>query len=143
MAPSAGLCFASLGSDTGGSIRYPCATCGLTGIKPTLGRVSRHGVFALAESLDHVGPMARSAADCAVVLQAMAGWDAHDPTSLDVPVPDYAAESGKSVRDMRIGIDRDYAFRGVDREVAAALEQAIEVFETAGRADRRRDASGL
>ena len=132
VAPSAGLCFASLGSDTGGSIRYPCATCGLTGIKPTFGRVSRHGVFALAESLDHVGPMARSVADCAVVLQAMAGWDENDPTSLDVPVPDYAAEIGKGVRDMRIGIDREYAFRGVDREVATALEQAVEVFETLG-----------
>ena len=132
VAPSAGLCFASLGSDTGGSIRYPCATCGLTGIKPTFGRVSRHGVFALAETLDHVGPMARSVADCAVVLQAIVGWDANDPTSLDATVSDYAAEFGRGVRDMRMGIDRDYAFRGVDGEVAAALEQAIEVFEKLG-----------
>jgi amidase len=128
VATAAGLCFASLGSDTGGSIRYPCATCGLTGIKPTWGRVSRHGVFALAESLDHVGPMARSAADCAAVLQAIAGWDANDPTSLDVPVPDYMAEIGKSARDMRIGIDRSYALGGVDPQVATALDHAIDVF---------------
>lgn len=132
VAPSAGLCFASLGSDTGGSIRYPCATCGLTGIKPTWGRVSRHGVFALAESLDHVGPMGRSAADCAAVLQVIAGWDVHDATSLDVPVPDYMAEIGKSVRDMRIGIDRKYAFSDVDSQVAGALENAIEIFSRLG-----------
>ena len=132
VAPSAGLCFASLGSDTGGSIRYPCATCGLTGIKPTWGRVSRHGVFALADSLDHMGTMARSAADCAAVLQVIAGWDAQDPTSLDVPVPDYMAEIGKSVRDMRIGIDRSYAFGGVEGQVANALESALEIFTRLG-----------
>lgn len=130
--PSAGLCFASLGSDTGGSIRYPCATCGLTGIKPTFGRVSRHGVFPLADSLDHVGPMARSAADCAAILQAIAGWDEADLTSLDVPVPDYGTEVGKSIRDMRIGIDRSFCFDGVDAQVADALEQALEVFEKLG-----------
>lgn len=132
VATSAGLCFASLGSDTGGSIRYPCATCGLTGIKPTWGRVSRHGVFALADSLDHVGPMARSAADCAAMLQAIAGWDAQDPTSLDQPVPDYMAETGKSIRDMRIGIDRDYALARVDPETARAIEEALAVFAALG-----------
>ena len=132
VATSAGLCFGSLGSDTGGSIRFPCATCGLTGIKPTWGRVSRHGVFALADSLDHIGPMARSAADCAALLEVIAGWDAHDPTSIDVPVPDYSSQIGKGVRDMRIGIDRSYSLGGVDPEVAAALERAIGVFEGLG-----------
>lgn len=132
VATSAGLCFGSLGSDTGGSIRFPSATCGLTGIKPTWGRVSRHGVFALADSLDHIGPMARSAADCAAILQAIAGWDANDPTTIDAPVPDYMAEVGKSIRDLRIGFDADYAFSGVDAEVCRALEQAIKVFETLG-----------
>ena len=132
VAPSAGLCFASLGSDTGGSIRYPCATCGLTGIKPTWGRVSRHGVFPLADSLDHVGPMARSAADCAAILQAIAGWDANDPTSLDVSVPDYMDALGKSVRDMRIGIDREFSFRGVDQQVVDAVEDALDVFSQLG-----------
>lgn len=132
VATSAGMCFGSLGSDTGGSIRFPSATCGLTGIKPTWGRVSRHGVFALADSLDHVGPMARSAEDCAAILQAIAGWDANDPTSIDYPVPDYMAEVGCSIRDMKIGVDRDYAYSGVDPEVAEALEAAIAVFEDLG-----------
>ncbi len=132
VATSAGLCFGSLGSDTGGSIRFPSATCGLTGIKPTWGRVSRHGVFALADSLDHVGPMARSVADCAALLQVLAGWDPQDPTSIDAPVPEYGAEIGKGVRDMRVGIDRAYAFDGVDPQVAEALERAIEVLERQG-----------
>ena len=129
---SAGLCFASLGSDTGGSIRYPTATCGLTGIKPTFGRVSRNGVFALANSMDHVGPMARSAADCALVLQVIAGWDASDQTSLDVPVPDYSAEIGKSINNLSIGLDKSFCFDGVDVEVSDALEEAIKVFEKLG-----------
>jgi amidase len=132
VATSAGLCFASLGSDTGGSIRYPSATCGLTGIKPTWGRVSRHGVFPLADSLDHVGPMARSAADCAAVLQVIAGWDHNDPTSIDAPVPDYLDELGKGVRDMRIGIDRAYAMDGVDPQVSEALQNAIDVLKSLG-----------
>lgn len=131
-ATAAGLCFASLGSDTGGSIRYPCASCGLTGMKPTWGRVSRHGVFALADSLDHIGPMARSAADCAEVLQVIAGWDAQDPTSLDVPVPPYSVEIEGSIRDMRIGIDRAYALDGVEPQVARALEDALALFEDLG-----------
>jgi amidase len=132
VATAAGLCFGSLGSDTGGSIRFPSATCGLTGIKPTWGRISRHGVFALADTLDHVGPMARSARDCAAILQAIAGWDANDPTSIDSPVQDYMAEVGRSIRDMKIGVDRNYAFSGVDGEVARGLEAAISVFEDLG-----------
>ena len=132
VATSAGLCFGSLGTDTGGSIRFPCATCGLTGIKPTWGRVSRYGAFALAETLDHIGPIARSAQDCAAILQAIAGWDANDPTSIDSPVSSYMAEVGRSIRDMRIGLDRDYAFSDVDAEVVKALEAAVEVFEELG-----------
>ncbi|MFC3614821.1 amidase [Lutimaribacter marinistellae] len=131
-ATSAGFCYASLGSDTGGSIRFPCATCGLTGLKPTWGRVSRHGVFDLAPSLDHVGPMARSAADCAAVLQAIAGYDPRDPTSLDAPVPDYMASLSDGVRDIRIGIDPAYALHGVDAPVKAAMEAAIDTFERLG-----------
>lgn len=131
-ATSAGLCFASLGSDTGGSIRFPCATCGLTGLKPTWGRVSRYGVFDLAPSLDHVGPMARSAADCAAILQTIAGYDPNDPTSLDVPIPDYMAALSGGLRDMRIGIDTAYALHGIDAPVKAAMEAAIETFETLG-----------
>ncbi|MDN7131249.1 amidase [Halomonas sp. MC140] len=132
VATAAGLCYGSLGTDTGGSIRFPSATCGLTGIKPTWGRVSRHGIFALADTLDHVGPMARSAQDCAAILQVIAGWDLNDPTSIDSPVQDYMAEVGRSIRDMRIGIDRDYALSGVDDEVAEALENAIATFQELG-----------
>jgi amidase len=132
VAPAAGLTYGALGSDTGGSIRFPAATCGLTGIKPTWGRVSRHGVFALADTLDHVGPMARSAQDCAAILQAIAGWDANDPTSIDSPVQDYMAGVGRSIRGMKIGIDRTYASSGVDADVVEALEGAIAVFEDLG-----------
>src|ERR1700684_4511599 len=106
VATSLGLCYGSLGSDTGGSIRFPSATCGLTGIKPTWGRVSRYGVFALSESLDHIGPMTRTAADCAAMLAAIAGADPRDPTTLLAPVPDYVAAAHQGVRGLTIGIDR-------------------------------------
>ena len=132
VATSAGLCFASLGSDTGGSIRFPSATCGLTGVKPTWGRVSRHGVFALAASLDHIGPMTRSAADSAAVLGAIAGHDPQDPTSLAAPVPDYLSGLWGNIRGLRIGIDRRYATEGVDPEVAAALAETEEVLRALG-----------
>src|SRR6185369_12517706 len=91
VATAAGLCYGSLGSDTGGSIRFPCAANGVTGLKPTWGRVSRHGVFELAATLDHIGPMTRSAYDAAIMLQAMAGPDEKDPTSSRRSVPDYFA----------------------------------------------------
>lgn len=132
VATAAGLCFGSIGSDTGGSIRLPSVTCGVTGIKPTWGRVSRYGVFALADSMDHLGPMTRSAADAAIMLQAMAGWDRNDPTTLDTPVPDYLGELGRAVRDLRIGLDREYAFANVDSDNARALEEAIAAMEALG-----------
>ena len=128
VATALGLCYASLGSDTGGSIRFPSATCGLTGVKPTWGRVSRHGVFPLAESLDHVGPMARSAADCAAVLSAIAGYDANDATTYAAPTPDYLETIGDGVRGLRIGVDRGYARDGVDPQVAAAFDEAERAF---------------
>ena len=133
VATAAGLCFASLGSDTGGSIRFPTATNGLTGMKPTWGRVSRHGVFSLSESLDTVGPMARSAADAAAVFDAIAGFDPADPTSLSAPVPDYsAALSGVfGARGMRIGIDWDY-IGDTDPEIVAAIKEALRVFASLG-----------
>ncbi len=126
VAVAAGLCLGALGSDTGGSIRFPSATCGLTGLKPTWGRVSRQGVFPLAETLDHVGPMGRTVADCAAILQAIAGHDPADPTSLAAAVPDYLAGLNAPVSGLRIGIDRNYALAGVCPEVAAALEAALE-----------------
>lgn len=132
VATAAGLCYASLGTDTGGSIRFPSATCGLTGIKPTWGRVSRHGVFALADSLDHVGPMTRTAADAGAVLGVIAGRDENDPTSLPDPVPDYLSELGANIRGLRVGIDRSYAGDGVNAEVVSALSETEAVLRAQG-----------
>ncbi len=131
-ATAAGLCYASLGSDTGGSIRYPSAGCGLTGLKPTWGRVSRRGICHLSESLDHIGPMTRTAADCAAVLAAIAGADPNDRTALLAPVPDYLAELGGGIRGLRIGIAEAYAFDGLDPEVLAALTAAKEALAELG-----------
>jgi amidase len=132
VATAAGLCYGALGSDTGGSIRFPSATCGLTGIKPTWGRVSRYGVFPLAASLDHVGPMTRSAADAAAILGVIAGADPNDPTALQAPVPNYLAELGGTIRGLTIGIDRSFVSDGIDAEVVAALEEAERVFVSLG-----------
>jgi amidase len=136
VATATGLCFASLGSDTGGSIRFPSAANSVTGVKPTWGRVSRHGIFPLAESLDHIGPMARSAADAAVVLGIIAGTDANDPTSLHAPVPDYLAEIGGGLRGVRIGVDATFNAGGVEHVVVGALDAARAAFASLG-ADMR------
>ena len=132
VATAAGLCFASLGSDTGGSIRFPSAACGIVGIKPTWGRVSRYGVLALGESLDHVGPMTRSSADAGVVLQAIAGLDPNDPTTLLEPVPDMLAGIGRGVNGVRIGLDESYVTTNVDSELAQAVLAGVKVLEGLG-----------
>lgn len=132
VATSLGLCYGSLGSDTGGSIRFPSATCGLTGIKPTWGRVSRYGVFPLADTLDHVGPMTRSAADAAAILGVIAGADRNDPTTYKAPVPDYLEAIGDGIRGVRIGIDRGYSTDGVDKQVVEALTEAERVLRGLG-----------
>ena len=132
VATAAGLCYGSLGSDTGGSIRFPSAACGTVGIKPTWGRVSRYGVLALAESLDHIGPMTRSASDAGVMLQAIAGHDANDPTSLTAPVPNMLAGLGQGVRGVRIGVDERYIGDGVDSELAAAVLEGARLLESMG-----------
>jgi amidase len=132
VAVAAGLCFGALGSDTGGSIRFPSASCGTVGLKPTYGRVSRHGVFPLAESLDHIGPMTRTVVDAARLLQVMAGHDPRDPTSLTAPVPNYGAEPGAPVRGIRVGIDWDYVRRGVQAEVVASVEGVAEALSALG-----------
>ena len=132
MATAAGLCYGSLGSDTGGSIRFPSAACGTVGIKPTWGRVSRYGVLALAESLDHVGPMTRSTADAAIMLQAIAGRDPSDPTSLDAQVPDILDGIERGVRGVRIGFDERYATEDVDPELAEAVSAGVKVLEELG-----------
>jgi amidase len=132
VATAAGLCFGSLGSDTGGSIRWPSAANGVTGLKPTWGRVSRHGAFQLAATLDHVGPMARSAADAAAMLAAIAGGDPNDPTALLDPVPDYLAAAGQGVRGLRIGVDPTWNSDDVDATIQAVLSEAIEAFRSLG-----------
>jgi amidase len=126
VATAAGLCFGSLGSDTGGSIRFPSTANGITGLKPTWGRVSRHAVFELAGSMDHIGPMTRSALDAAAMLGAIAGADANDPTASPEPVPDYLAGIDGGVPGLRIGIDR--ALMAVaDADVLAVAEEAARV----------------
>ena len=129
-ATASGLCFASLGSDTGGSIRFPSTMNGLSGLKPTWGRVSRAGVFALAESLDHIGPMTRSALDCAIVLGVIAGADADDPTAVPRPVPDYAAATASGAKGKRIGVPK--GLRDLDQDSRRALDSAIDALKKAG-----------
>ena len=132
VAVAGGLCFGSVGTETGGSIHLPSAANGVTGLKPTWGRVSRHGVFELAATLDHVGPLARSAADAAVLLTAIAGYDAADPTSSRSPVPDYSADLRVDLRGVRIGLDERFAFDGVDEATCASLREAIHVLVELG-----------
>lgn len=132
VAIAAGLCLGTLGSDTGGSIRIPSSLCGITGLKPTYGLVSRTGVLPLAWSLDHVGPMARTTEDCALLLQVIAGYDPADPGSADVPVPDYTAALAGGVRGLRIGLPRAHFFERLDPVVADAVEEAARAFQREG-----------
>ncbi len=131
-AVAAGLAPAATGTDTGGSIRQPAALCGVTGIKPTYGRVSRYGMIAYASSLDQGGPFARSARDCALLLAAMAGFDPRDSTSADAALPDFAAELERGLDGIRIGLPREYFADGLDARVAAVIEAAIDEFRRLG-----------
>ena len=132
VATALGMCYGSLGSDTGGSIRFPAASCGTVGLKPTWGRVSRYGVLALAESLDHVGPLTRNSADAGVMLQAISGLDPSDPTSLSDPVPDMLADIDRGVAGVRIGLDRKYGTDGVDADLASAVLAGVSALEKLG-----------
>jgi aspartyl-tRNA(Asn)/glutamyl-tRNA(Gln) amidotransferase subunit A len=123
---------AALGSDTGGSIRMPASCCGVAGLKPTWGRVSRHGCTPLGWSLDHVGPIARTVEDLALVLQLIAGPDPADPTSASLPVPNYAAAIARPLKGTRIGVPRDFCLALVDPEVAAAFDTALATLRDAG-----------
>lgn len=131
-ATAAGLCYGSLASDTGGSIRWPAAANGVTGLKPTWGRVSRYGVFDLAPSLDHVGTMARSAVDAGILLGAIAGGDPNDPTALLDPVPNYLAAIAGDLRGLRIGVDAAWNSDDVDAGTQAVLAEAIRAFSELG-----------
>ena len=129
---AAGLVSGATGSDTGGSIRGPAAFCGLVGLKPTYGRVSRAGVLTLSWTLDHTGPMARTVEDCAYLLQAMAGHDPADPASSRAPVDDYLAPLARDIRGVRIGVPRAYFFEGIDPEIERAFEEALETLRRLG-----------
>lgn len=129
---AAGMAPGSLGTDTGGSIRQPAALCGVSGIKPTYGRVSRFGLVAYGSSLDQIGPFAWTAADLALILQAIAGHDPNDGTSAPVPVPDYSAALTGHVRGLRIGVPREYFVEGMEPGVEAATREAIEALKAQG-----------
>ncbi len=131
-AVAAGLCVASLGTDTGGSIRQPAAFCGVVGVLPTYGRVSRFGLIAFASSLDRVGPLTRSVADAATVLEVLAGADPLDATASDLPVPSYSAELLKPVAGLRIGVPAEYLGEGLDPEIRAAVERALDGLRAVG-----------
>jgi aspartyl-tRNA(Asn)/glutamyl-tRNA(Gln) amidotransferase subunit A len=131
-AVAAGLAPAATGTDTGGSIRQPAALCGVTGIKPTYGRVSRYGMIAFASSLDQGGPFARSAADCALLLQAMAGFDGRDSTSSETAVDDYSANLEQGIEGLRIGLPKEYFAEGLDSRLASVIETAIDELRKQG-----------
>lgn len=128
----AGEAWAALGSDTGGSIRQPAAFCGCVGLKPSYGRVSRYGLVAFASSLDQIGPLTRTVEDGALILNAIAGKDPHDSTSLDEPVPDYTERLGRDIRGMKIGIPKEYFIDGIDPQVESSVKAAILQLESLG-----------
>ncbi|WP_430398750.1 Asp-tRNA(Asn)/Glu-tRNA(Gln) amidotransferase subunit GatA [Ferrovibrio sp.] len=131
-AVAAGFALGATATDTGGSIRQPAALCGVTGIKPTYGRVSRWGIIAYASSLDQAGPMGKTVRDCALLLQGMAGFDTKDSTSVDLPVADYTANLDAGVKGLRIGIPREYRMDGMNPEIAALWERGKEWLRAAG-----------
>ena len=131
-AVAAGECYYSLGSDTGGSIRQPASLCGVVGLKPTYGLVSRYGLVAFASSLDQIGPITRDVTDCAHVLNAIAGHDIMDSTSLDVEIPDYTNSLGKDLAGLRIGVPREYFVDGMEPSVEASTRRSIALLEELG-----------
>ena len=131
-AVAARLAPCATGTDTGGSIRQPAALCGITGLKPTYGRVSRYGMIAYASSLDQGGPMARSAEDAAILLQAMAGFDTKDSTSVDVPVPDYSAQLNNSLAGLKIGLPKEFFSEDLNSDMASTLQSAINEYRQLG-----------
>jgi aspartyl-tRNA(Asn)/glutamyl-tRNA(Gln) amidotransferase subunit A len=131
-AVAADMCAGALGSDTGGSIRQPAGFCGVAGLKPTYGRVSRYGLVAFASSLDQIGPLTKDVRDAAILLGVLAGHDPMDSTSAQVPVPDYEAALGSDLHGLRIGIPAEYFIEGTDREVASAIREAIKTLEGLG-----------
>src|SRR3990167_1649141 len=123
---------AATGTDTGGSIRQPAALCGITGLKPTYGRVSRYGMVAFASSLDQAGPLAKTVEDTALLLNTIAGFDEKDSTSVDQPVPDYTKTLNDSIKGIRIGLPKEYFSEGLSKEVSIKIEDAIKIYEKCG-----------
>ena len=131
-AVAARLCAGATGTDTGGSIRQPAGFTGITGIKPTYGRVSRWGMIAYASSLDQAGPMARTAEDCALLLQTMAGFDERDSTSVEQPIPDYSAELNQPLKGLRVGLPKEYFSAGLDSSIADTIAAAVKQLQALG-----------
>jgi aspartyl-tRNA(Asn)/glutamyl-tRNA(Gln) amidotransferase subunit A len=131
-AVASGTAIATLGSDTGGSIRQPAAFCGVVGLMPTYGRVSRYGLIAFASSLDHIGPLTKTVKDAALMLRTIAGRDPMDSTSADVPVPDYVAQLAKPIHGLKVGVAKEYFGDGLDPEVRTAVEGAIQKLAKCG-----------
>ena len=131
-AVAADQCIAALGTDTGGSIRQPAACCGIVGLKPTYGRVSRYGIIAFASSLDQVGPMTKDITDCALMLETIAGFDPSDSTSVKIPVPPYAAFLNGDVKGLTVGIPKEYFVPGMQPEVERAVKEGIRTLEKSG-----------
>lgn len=129
---AAGLAYGATGTDTGGSIRQPAALCGITGIKPSYGRVSRYGMIAFASSLDQAGPLAQTAEDCALMLQAMAGYDEKDSTSVNKSVPDYQAALTQSIKGLKIGLPKEFFGEGLHPDIEASVRESIRVLESLG-----------
>ena len=131
-AVAADECIASIGSDTGGSIRQPAALCGVVGLKPTYGRVSRFGLIAFASSLDQIGPFTKDVEDCAIMMNVLAGYDPRESTSVKREVPDYRQYTGRDIKGWKVGIPKEYFIEGIDPEVSAAIKNAIGVIEKGG-----------
>jgi aspartyl-tRNA(Asn)/glutamyl-tRNA(Gln) amidotransferase subunit A len=131
-AVAAGAAFGGLGTDTGGSIRQPASLCGIVGVKPSYGRVSRFGLVAFASSLDQVGPLTKTVRDSALIMNAMAGHDPQDSTSLNEPVPDYTKNLGRDLKGIRLGLPREYMIEGIDPQVKSAVEAAIKQLQSLG-----------
>ncbi len=131
-AVAADECIAALGSDTGGSIRQPASLCGVVGLKPTYGRVSRYGLVAFASSFDQIGPITKNVKDSAILLNVISGHDRRDSTSADVAVPDFTSSLGQDIKGMRIGIPKEFSVDGIDKEVDASVKEAIKQLESLG-----------
>lgn len=131
-AVAAGECIAALGSDTGGSIRQPAALCGVVGLKPTYGRISRYGLVAFASSLDQIGPITKDVRDSAILLNIICGYDPYDSTSVQIPVPDFTSVLGQDIKGIRLGVPKEYFIEGMDKEVEQAIRNAIKGLESLG-----------